>query len=119
MGDSLERKLTLFENAAFRTTQRVRLFYSVMFPPWLMHLHTEVDFHQPNGALITNTISDGPGLTENDYNMNYTFEWRFPDILDGSKEHKKKWEEMVQGAQKAVHSSIVAMRKMAANGELD
>lgn len=32
---------------------------------------TKVDFIQPNGAVITNTVSDGPSLTEQDYHMTY------------------------------------------------
>lgn len=69
--------------------------------------------------MITNTISDGPGLTESDYNMTYTFEWRYPDIKEGSEEHKTAVKDAVEGAKMAVHSSIEAMRKMAAAGELD
>ena len=78
-----------------------------------------MDFHQPDGALITNTVSDGPGLTEHDYNMTYTFEWRHPDVTEGSEEHKKLTKDAIQMAKMAVHSSIEAMRKMAEKGELD
>jgi len=80
---------------------------------------SQVDFWQPNGALITNTISDGPGLTEHDYNMTYTFEWRYPDVQEGTEEHKRLVRQSIEGAQGAVHKSIEAMRKMAAAGELD
>ncbi|KAK4541707.1 hypothetical protein LTR36_007416 [Oleoguttula mirabilis] len=80
---------------------------------------TKVDFWQPNGALITNTVSDGPGLTEHDYNMTYTFEWRYPDVKDGSEEHKRLTKQSVEGAKMAVHKSIDALRKMGAAGELD
>jgi hypothetical protein len=51
--------------------------------------------------------------------MTYTFEWKYPDIKEGSQEHKDKVKENIEGAQMAVHSSIEAMRKMAAAGELD
>ncbi len=78
-----------------------------------------MDFWQPNGALITNTVSDGPGLTENDLNMTYTFEWRYPNVEEGSDDHKQKSQTCREGAKTAVHSSIEAMRKMAAAGELD
>ena len=79
----------------------------------------QVDFWQPNGAVITNTISDGDGMTEHDYHMTYTFEWRFQDVQEGSEEFRKKAEATRQSAKMAVHSSIEAMRKMAAAGELD
>ena len=79
----------------------------------------QVDFWQPNGALITNTISEGPGLTENDLHMTYAFEWRYPDVVEGSEEHKNNVKTLTAGAKMAVHSSIEAMRKMAEAGELD
>ncbi|RMY89412.1 hypothetical protein D0862_10215 [Hortaea werneckii] len=80
---------------------------------------TKVDFWQPSGALITNTVSDGPGLTEHDYHMTYTFEWRYPDVQEGSDEHKKLQKQHVDMAKMAVHSSIEALRWMASAGELD
>ena len=58
-------------------------------------------------------------MTENDLNMTYTFEWRYPDIKEGSEEHEKAVKRAVEGAKMAVHSSIEAMRKMATAGELD
>lgn len=79
----------------------------------------QVDFHQPDGALITNTVSDGPSGEENDFMMTYTFEWRHPHVKEGSEEHHKLVEERRRTAKMAVHSSIERMRKMAADGELD
>lgn len=58
-------------------------------------------------------------MTENDYNMTYTFEWRYPNITEESEEHQKAIKTCVEGAKMAVHSSIEAMRKMASAGELD
>jgi hypothetical protein len=78
-----------------------------------------VDFHQPDGAIITNTVSDGPGFSEEELNMTYTFEWRYPDVKEGSEEVEKLKKEQTQMAKMAVHSSIVAMREMAKRGELD
>ncbi|TKA58204.1 hypothetical protein B0A55_11102 [Friedmanniomyces simplex] len=80
---------------------------------------TRVDFWQPDGALITNTVSDGVGLTEHDYNMTYTFEWRYPEVEEGSEEHGRLVQQSRKEAKMAVHSSIESMRRMAAAGELD
>ena len=52
-------------------------------------------------------------------NMTYTFEWRYPDIKEGTQEHKDAKKNAIEGAKMAVHSSIEAMRKMASAGELD
>lgn len=78
-----------------------------------------MDFWQPSGALITNTISNGPSLEEHDLNMTYTFEWRHDDVREGSEQHKKLVTQHTEGAKMAVHSSIEAMRRMAKAGELD
>ncbi|KAK5173733.1 uncharacterized protein LTR77_002414 [Saxophila tyrrhenica] len=80
---------------------------------------TKVDFWQPDGTLITNTVSDGSSLEEADLNMTYTFEWRYPNVEEGSEDHKQKLEASRKGAKQAVHSSIEAMRRMASAGELD
>ena len=90
-----------------------------MYTRGLTRFVFKVDFWQPSGALITNTISDGKTFEEKDLQMTYTFEWRYPDVVEGSEEHKEKWKQSVEGAKMAVHSSIVAMRKMAEAGELD
>ena len=78
----------------------------------------QVDFIQPNGAVITNTVSDGPGMTENDYHMTYTFNWIYDDVAEGSEEHKKLELQHRNGAKMAVHKSIEALRRMGAAGEL-
>ena len=51
--------------------------------------------------------------------MTYSFEWRYPDITEGTEEHQKAVKTAVEGAKMAVHMSIESMRKMAAAGELD
>lgn len=80
---------------------------------------SKVDFIQPNGAVITNTVSDGPGLTENDLNMTYTFNWIHDDVAEGSDEHKKLEQQYRNAAKNAVHKSIEALHRMAAAGELN
>lgn len=79
----------------------------------------QVDFLQPNVAVITNTVSDGPGMTESDCNMTYTFDWAYDGIAAGSEEHKKSEIQHRSGAQMAVHKSIEALRRMTAAGELN
>jgi hypothetical protein len=79
----------------------------------------KVDFIQPNGAVITNTVSDGPGMTENDLNMTYTFDWAYDNVTEGSEEHKKLETQHRNGAKMAVHKSIEALRRMGAAGELN
>lgn len=51
--------------------------------------------------------------------MTYIFEWVEKNVEEGSEEHKKLWQQRREGAKMAVHSSIEAMREMAAAGELD
>jgi hypothetical protein len=51
--------------------------------------------------------------------MTYTFEWRYPNITEGSQEHKDVQKNEIEAAKRATHSSIESMRKMASAGELD
>lgn len=64
-------------------------------------------------------MSDGSNGTEHDLYMTYSFEWRRPEVTEGSEEHTKLAEEYRKGARNAVHASIEAMRKMATAGGLD
>ena len=51
--------------------------------------------------------------------MTYTFEFRHPEIKEGSMEEiESARKEHVGMAKMAVHMSIESIRKMAANGEL-
>lgn len=78
----------------------------------------QVDFHQPNGAVITNVISDGPSMDDEDLNMTYMFEWQHDDIEEGSEKAKKTFEEHKNNAKMAVDFSIQSIRRMVAAGEL-
>lgn len=79
----------------------------------------QIDFHQESGAIITNTISDGGSLADADMNMTYTFEWRHKELVEGSAEHERLVQQHREEARMAVTKSIEAMRRMAADGELD
>lgn len=51
--------------------------------------------------------------------MTYVFEWRYPDVEEGSEKAASLMKEHTEGAKMAVHSSIEAMRRMGQAGELD
>lgn len=79
-----------------------------------------MDFFQPDGSTITNTISAGPkGAEEGDLLMTYTFEWLHPEIdakdheavANMKSKHKKT-------AQMAVEKSIESIRKMVVDGTI-
>jgi hypothetical protein len=77
----------------------------------------KVEFHQPNGSVVQNIISEGKGGKEDLY-MTYSFEWLHPE-LDGDEkglaEQKVKEEKM---AQTAVESTIEVMRRLANEGKI-
>jgi hypothetical protein len=77
-----------------------------------------VDFHEPTGAVITNTVSDGPGMTDQDLYMTYFFEWLHPDVEAGSEKEKTLTEEHRRRSKMSVDKSIEAIRRMAIAGEL-
>jgi hypothetical protein len=43
-------------------------------------MYWKLDSIQPNGAVITNTVSDGPGMNEFDLNITYTSNWVYDDV---------------------------------------
>lgn len=71
----------------------------------------------PDGAVTTNTISDGEGT--GDLYMTYSFEYRRADVIEGSEEHQNLAREHMASAKDAVNTSIGTMRKMGERGELD
>jgi hypothetical protein len=77
-----------------------------------------IDFHQPNGAVIMNYISDGPGMTDNDLNMTYVFKWLHDNTEAGSEQYKQLYEEHRKGGKVTINKSIKAMRKIAITREL-
>ncbi|KAK3314206.1 hypothetical protein B0H66DRAFT_373831 [Apodospora peruviana] len=81
----------------------------VEFPP------CRVDFLQPDGSKIANYISRGPTLEPEDLFMTYIFEWRKPDIVEGSEEARKQEDEHKRVA---VESSIETIRKLVSEGKL-
>jgi hypothetical protein len=78
----------------------------------------QVDFHQPNGATITNIISDGTSLDPTDLNMTYVFEWRHPEAEKGSDKEKELLELHRKGAKMAVDKSLESIRRMVEDGSL-
>ena len=78
---------------------------------------TQVDFFQTNGSTITNTISVGQNLDPTDLHMTYCFEWRHPELQEGSDttELFKKHQGM---AKMAVDKSIEACRRLVQEGAI-
>jgi hypothetical protein len=80
----------------------------------------QIDFHQPNGSTITNTISEGPkGAAEGDLLMTYTFEWYHPEIdaKDTAKVAEQR-EAHMKTAVMAVEKSIESIRRMVVEGKI-
>ncbi|PNS14122.1 hypothetical protein CAC42_6635 [Sphaceloma murrayae] len=78
----------------------------------------KVDFHQPDGSLISNIVSDGPTSTEEDMFMTYTFQWLNQDAEPGSDEEKKLLEKFKGMAKMAVEGSIDTIRRMVKEGKI-
>ncbi|KAL9095681.1 MAG: hypothetical protein Q9165_002113 [Trypethelium subeluteriae] len=74
----------------------------------------KVDFIREDGAVITNTISQGESLSDTDLNMTYTFEYR---DIDPAKEVEMR-KTYLEGAKGAVDSSIKAIREMVKDGRI-
>ncbi|GAM82883.1 hypothetical protein ANO11243_008690 [Dothideomycetidae sp. 11243] len=74
----------------------------------------KVDFHQPDGGLITNYISEGEG---GELFLTYTFQI-VSDLKEGSEERKAFRDKQAKMARMAVLESINSIRKMVKEGKL-
>jgi hypothetical protein len=78
-----------------------------------------VDFHQNDGSVITNVISNGPSGDEKDLFMTYIFEWRRPEVEAGSEKHQQEYAKFMGMAKEAVYLTISKIRKMVVDGQID
>lgn len=77
-----------------------------------------MDFKQEDGAVIQNIVSEGPGGTEEDLNMTYSFEFRHPEVEAGSAKVQELTAKHRAMAKMAVDSSIATIRKLVVAKEL-
>ncbi|ERF71130.1 hypothetical protein EPUS_09116 [Endocarpon pusillum Z07020] len=78
----------------------------------------KVDFHEPSGCVITNMLSDGPAMTDEELQMTYFFEWPHPDIEAGSDIEKGLTEQHKKRGKMSVEKSIESIRRMVVAGKL-
>ncbi|KAI1496806.1 hypothetical protein F5X99DRAFT_50547 [Biscogniauxia marginata] len=74
-----------------------------------------VVFEQPDGSTVTNVISAGPG---GELLMTYVFEWRHPDVAEGSAEARELEEGHWKVGKMAVESSIDSIRRFVNEGKI-
>jgi len=79
---------------------------------------TKVDFQQTDGTTISNIISDGPSGQPEDLFMTYSFEWKHPNVEEGSAEVEELLEKHKKTAKMAVDMTIETVRRMAKEGSL-
>lgn len=84
----------------------------------LVLISSQVDFHQTDGSVISNIISDGPSGKPEDLFMTYAFQWLCPDVKEGGDEEKELRKKYEATAKMAVDKSIEAIRRFVEAGEL-
>lgn len=78
----------------------------------------KVDFHQTDGSIISNIISNGPSQEPTDLYMTYAFQWLHPEIEEGSKEVQEKSKSYKAMSKMAVDKSIEAIRRLVDEGQI-
>ncbi|KAI1459445.1 DUF1857-domain-containing protein [Annulohypoxylon moriforme] len=76
---------------------------------------SRVDFKQPDGSTVSNIVSEGP---EGQLMMTYVFEWRYPNVKEGSDEAIELEERSWKTARMAVHGTIDTIRRLVKDGEI-
>ncbi|KAF7547044.1 hypothetical protein G7Z17_g8004 [Cylindrodendrum hubeiense] len=74
-----------------------------------------VDFHQEDGSIINNIISEGP---DEQLFLTYSFAWQHPGVSKESEEAHKLKETHQRVAKMAVDKSIVTLRRLVTDGEI-
>ncbi|KAH5019536.1 hypothetical protein HBI74_158230 [Parastagonospora nodorum] len=74
-----------------------------------------VDFEQEDGSVVKNVISDG---ADGALYMTYAFEFRFPDLREGSAEAEAQREKLKGTSKMAVEKSIETIRQMVLDGRI-
>ncbi|KAF7556402.1 hypothetical protein G7Z17_g1455 [Cylindrodendrum hubeiense] len=81
----------------------------------LHYAPTRVDFHQEDGTNISNIVSKG---ADGELLMTYAFEFRHPDVAEGSEEAKDIQEKYWKMSKMAVDGSIATIRRFVQEGEI-
>ncbi|KAI2641044.1 hypothetical protein GGS21DRAFT_502772 [Xylaria nigripes] len=79
------------------------------------HAPCRIVFHQEDGSTITSVISTRP---DGEALLSDIFEWRHPDVSEGSAEAKQLEENHWKMAKKSVDSAIDTIRRMVAEGKI-
>ncbi|KAI3319728.1 DUF1857-domain-containing protein [Xylariaceae sp. AK1471] len=74
-----------------------------------------VVFQQEDGSTVTNVISKG---SEGELYMSYVFEWRHPDVAEGSERASQLEEAHWKMAKMAVEGSIDTIRRLVTEGKI-
>ncbi|KAH7008555.1 hypothetical protein EDB80DRAFT_840907 [Ilyonectria destructans] len=74
-----------------------------------------VEFHQEDGSIIYNIIGKGP---DDQLFLTYSFEWHHPGVPDGSEKAHELEETHWKVAKMAVEKSIMTLRRLVADGEI-
>ncbi|KAF4548053.1 Hypothetical protein D9617_32g091730 [Elsinoe fawcettii] len=101
------REVVFAANPDKRVQERVVSYYPL-----------KVDFHQTDGSLVSNIVSDGPSQTPEDMLMTYTFQWLDQPAEKGSEEEKELLNKFKAGAKMAVEGSIDTIRKLVKEGKI-
>ncbi|KAF4984570.1 hypothetical protein FZEAL_246 [Fusarium zealandicum] len=76
---------------------------------------SRINFHQEDGSTVSNIISAGP---DGDLILTYAFEWRYPDVVEGSEEAKRLEDKNWNMSKVAVEGSINTIRRLVEEGKL-
>ncbi|KAI0593121.1 hypothetical protein F4775DRAFT_527003 [Biscogniauxia sp. FL1348] len=75
-----------------------------------------VVFEQPDGSTVTNVVGRGP---DGELLLSYVFEWRHPDVEEGSAQARELEEGHWKVAKMAVESSIDSIRRFVQEGKIE
>ena len=78
----------------------------------------ETDTILCKSSLAQNVIADGPGMTDQDLQLSYIFDWTYPEVEAGSAQEQQKVEEQKKTASTAILKTLEFTRAMIEKGEI-
>ncbi|KAH6987890.1 hypothetical protein BKA56DRAFT_612632 [Ilyonectria sp. MPI-CAGE-AT-0026] len=102
-------------NVTFRSDSNMKGGQAPVKETCYHYAPNRVEFHQEDGSIIYNIISKGP---DDQLFLTYSFEWHHSGVPDGSEKVHELEETHWKVAKMAVEKSIMTLRRLVADGEV-
>ncbi|KAK7402751.1 hypothetical protein QQX98_011508 [Neonectria punicea] len=113
--EALESGYKVVRNVTFSSDSTIKEDRAPVKETCYHYAPNRVEFHQEDGSRISNIISQG---SDGELLLTYSFEWRHPEVAEGSEQAQKLEKNHWKVAKMAVEKSILTFRRLVTDGEI-